>query len=177
MPSAFPTSSGASTCTLTQSAPASQNDSTYFVGCEIIRWQSSVARVVPRTLFTSGGPNVMFGTKCPSITSRWRRSAPASTTLRISSPRRAKSAERIDGATFTARTAVVIGRAFYPPGPGVARRPVRAAFGLAHRLGNGGGHPLQQIHAPAAVAPLVVVPAADLHEVADHHRRGGVEDA
>ncbi len=49
-------------------------------------------------LFTSGGPNVMFGTKCPSITSRWSTVAPASTTFRISSARRPKSAERIDGA-------------------------------------------------------------------------------
>src|ERR1700730_434443 len=40
----------------------------------------------------------MFGTKCPSITSRCSQSAPAATTSRTSSPRRAKSAARIDGA-------------------------------------------------------------------------------
>src|SRR5688500_1064391 len=46
---------------------------------------------------TTNGPIVMLGTKCPSITSTWIQSAPAASTVAISSPRRAKSAERIDG--------------------------------------------------------------------------------
>ena len=46
----------------------------------------------------TGGPNVMLGTKCPSITSRRIQSPPASSTARISSPSWAKSADRIDGA-------------------------------------------------------------------------------
>ena len=39
-----------------------------------------------------------LGTKWPSITSTWMRSAPAASTSRTSSPSREKSAERMDGA-------------------------------------------------------------------------------
>jgi len=46
----------------------------------------------------TGGPIVRLGTKCPSITSTWMKSAPPASTVRIASPRHAKSAERIDGA-------------------------------------------------------------------------------
>src|SRR5215813_2824611 len=42
---------------------------------------------------------VMLGTKRPSITSTWIQSAPAASTARTSSPNRAKSADRTDGAT------------------------------------------------------------------------------
>src|SRR4051812_25923174 len=42
----------------------------------------------------------MFGTKCPSITSRWRKSAPPCSTSSISDPSFAKSADRIDGAIW-----------------------------------------------------------------------------
>src|SRR6187402_2931557 len=45
-----------------------------------------------------GAPQVMLGTKCPSITSMWIRSAPALSTWRISSPSRVRSALRIEGA-------------------------------------------------------------------------------
>ena len=48
---------------------------------------------------TTGGPIVMLGTKWPSMTSTWIRRAPASITVAISSPRRPKSADRIDGVT------------------------------------------------------------------------------
>src|ERR1700751_1341696 len=41
---------------------------------------------------------VMFGTKRPSMTSTWIQSAPAASTARTSSPRRAKSAESTEGA-------------------------------------------------------------------------------
>ena len=44
------------------------------------------------------GPTVRLGTKWLSITSKWMRSAPARTTAATSSPRRAKSAERREGA-------------------------------------------------------------------------------
>src|SRR5437879_5044351 len=47
----------------------------------------------------------MFGTKCPSITSRWIQSAPAASTARTSSPSLAKSAARIDGAMTRGRDA------------------------------------------------------------------------
>src|SRR5688572_24030932 len=40
----------------------------------------------------------MLGTKWPSMTSIWMKSAPASLTASTSSPNRAKSADRIDGA-------------------------------------------------------------------------------
>src|SRR5712671_4174192 len=47
----------------------------------------------------------MFGTKCPSITSRWIQSAPAASTARISSPSLEKSAAKIDGAMTRGRDA------------------------------------------------------------------------
>src|SRR5271169_1180031 len=40
----------------------------------------------------------MFGTKRPSITSTWIQSVPAVSTARTSSPNRAKSADRTEGA-------------------------------------------------------------------------------
>src|SRR5271170_7062463 len=48
--------------------------------------------------FTIGAPIERLGTKCPSITSMCIRSAPACSASRTCSPRRAKSAARIDGA-------------------------------------------------------------------------------
>src|SRR5439155_3373686 len=45
----------------------------------------------------------MLGTKCPSITSTWIQSAPASSIARISSANLAKSADRIDGAIKSGR--------------------------------------------------------------------------
>src|ERR1700760_1246052 len=50
----------------------------------------------------TAGPIEMLGTKCPSITLTWNLSAPARSTSATCSPRRAKSAARIDGASFTA---------------------------------------------------------------------------
>src|SRR3954451_7412444 len=44
------------------------------------------------------GPRVMFGTKCPSITSIWIQSPPARSIARTSSPSLAKSADRMEGA-------------------------------------------------------------------------------
>ena len=64
-----------------------------------MRWQSSGRLVTLRSDATTGGPMVMLGTKCPSITSTWIRLAPPSSTQRISSARRAKSADRIEGAS------------------------------------------------------------------------------
>ena len=62
----------------------------------------------------TGGPNVMFGTKCPSITSRWIQSAPAASTVATSSPSRAKSADRIEGAMVTGRAIAMSFRASPP---------------------------------------------------------------
>src|SRR5690606_33090789 len=64
----------------------------------IIRWQSNTLSVRPRIALMTGGPKVMFGTKCPSITSRWIQSAPARATASTSAPSREKSEDRMDGA-------------------------------------------------------------------------------
>src|SRR3954463_9606737 len=50
---------------------------------------------------TTGGPIVRLGTKWPSMTSRCRREAPPRSTRAISSARRAKSADRIEGTIST----------------------------------------------------------------------------
>src|SRR5438067_12890967 len=47
----------------------------------------------------------MFGTKWPSMTSRWIQSAPAASTARTSSPSLVKSDARIDGAMTRGRDA------------------------------------------------------------------------
>ena len=52
---------------------------------------------------TMSGPSVMFGTKWPSITSMCSQSAPAASTARHSSPRRAKSEASIEGAMIGVR--------------------------------------------------------------------------
>src|SRR6058998_2753647 len=48
------------------------------------------------------GPIVRLGTKWPSITSMWSRSAPASDASRTWSPRRSKRADKIEGAILMA---------------------------------------------------------------------------
>src|SRR5438105_6812207 len=67
-----------------------------------MRWTSSGRRVTFRRSATIFGPNVRFGTKWPSITSTWTQSAPPASAAATASPRRAKSAERMDGASFGA---------------------------------------------------------------------------
>src|SRR5215471_7991791 len=52
----------------------------------------------------------MFGTKCPSITSTWIRSAPDRSASATCSPRRAKSAARIDGASLTRWLCIFLSR-------------------------------------------------------------------
>jgi hypothetical protein len=83
------------------SAPASAKASRKGSTGEIIRWTSNSLALCGRKAFTTAGPMVRFGTKWPSITSTWIQSAPASSTAFISSPRRAKSAERMEGAIRT----------------------------------------------------------------------------
>jgi hypothetical protein len=71
----------------------------------IIMWQSNVPlppgyfgrATCERILETMGAPKVMFGTKCPSMTSRWTQSHPLSTTPEQTGPRLAKSALRMEG--------------------------------------------------------------------------------
>src|SRR5215471_3846027 len=83
------------------SEPASVNSSRNTSGSEIIRWISNGKRVTRRSDWTIGAPIEMLGTKCPSITSTWIRSAPARSASATCSPKRAKSAARIEGASFT----------------------------------------------------------------------------
>src|SRR5947207_11139794 len=64
-----------------------------------MRWQSKGSRLCARQALTMAGPMVRFGTKWPSMTSRWRRSAPASMEA-ISSASLLKSADSSDGAIF-----------------------------------------------------------------------------
>ena len=60
-----------SRCTVTRSAPASQNWSTYRTGSTIIRCTSKNMSVTLRMDCTTGMPMEMLGTNTPSITSTW----------------------------------------------------------------------------------------------------------
>src|SRR6476469_9529921 len=57
----------------------------------------------PAIASTTTAPNVIGGTKWPSITSTWMTRAPAAITSSTWEPSRAKSADRIDGATRSSR--------------------------------------------------------------------------
>ena len=65
-----------------------------------IKWQSNTKSVTGRNPSTMFGPNVKFGTNCPSMASIWIQSAPNFSTFLTSSPNVAKFALKIDGATF-----------------------------------------------------------------------------
>ena len=69
----------------------------YLCGSSIMRWQSNGSFDAARQVFTNPGPNVMFGTKWPSMMSRCSTSA-SSSTLASSSASFEKSAESSDGA-------------------------------------------------------------------------------
>eukprot|EP00967_Tisochrysis_lutea_P141551 scaffold260208_cov28-Tisochrysis_lutea.AAC.1 len=79
-------------------APASLKSSTHCAGRETMRWQSknAVGRWERRHL-RSGAPNVRFGTKWPSITSRCSQSAPAESTRCDSEAREDMSEARSEG--------------------------------------------------------------------------------
>src|SRR2546430_4165842 len=66
-----------------------------------MRCTSKIASVIGRNDFTTGGPIVRFGTKWPSITSKWTIVPPPLSAAWTSSARWAKSAERIEGASST----------------------------------------------------------------------------
>ena len=66
------------------------------VDVDVARRRRGPARRAPTT---TAGPMVSGGTKWPSMMSTWIMRAPASSTAPTCSPRRAKSAARIDGAT------------------------------------------------------------------------------
>src|SRR5918996_898203 len=86
--------------TRNESEPASVNSSKKKSGTEIIRWISNGKRVTRRSDATIGTPIEMLGTKCPSMTSTWMRSAPACSASPTCLPKCAKSAERMDGASL-----------------------------------------------------------------------------
>ena len=84
------------------SAPAFANSAIWRSGRSIIRC-TSISAPAPWTWSasapTASGPIVIGGTKWPSMTSTWITRAPASSTAPTCSPRRAKSAARMEGAT------------------------------------------------------------------------------
>src|SRR5262245_27731284 len=84
-----------------ESEPASTNSSRKKSGSETIRCVSRGRHVTRRSEATMGAPIERLGTKCPSMTSTWMRSAPACSASATCSPRRAKSAARIEGASRT----------------------------------------------------------------------------
>ena len=61
----------ASGWTVMMSAPALANSGTNRSTGEIIRCTSKTLAECGRSAFTTPGPMVRFGTKCPSITSMW----------------------------------------------------------------------------------------------------------
>ncbi len=73
-----------STWMVIESQPASRNPSSHRPGSAIIRCASNGTFVMGRSARIVPAPNVRFGTKWASITSRWIRSAPARMTLRTS---------------------------------------------------------------------------------------------
>src|SRR4051812_16881820 len=93
-----------------------------------MRWTSSTPpRLCTRSRSDStiSGPIVIGGTKCPSITSTWMTRAPASITSSTCRPSRAKSADRIDGATRTSDSS-----GWLTPPHASARRREPACSGL-----------------------------------------------
>src|SRR5437588_604333 len=93
-------------------ANASRNSS----GRSIIKWASIGSLVARRTASTTWGPKVRLGTKWPSMTSTWIRSAPAASASFTCSARRPMSAERIEG-TISIRGITRVLYCFWAPPP------------------------------------------------------------
>ena len=64
-------------------------------------WMSSGRLVIAEIAFTTGGPRVMFGTKCPSMMSRCSSSMPFRSKSRTSLSRFRKSEHMSEGAIRT----------------------------------------------------------------------------
>src|SRR4051794_36545275 len=73
------------------------------------------------------GPNEILSTKWPSMMSQWIQSAPAASTLRISSARFEKLAARMDGATMTFGIQTNVQRSTLN-----VQRSIQVRAGLAH---------------------------------------------
>ena len=115
---------------------------------------------------TTSGPIVMFGTKWPSMTSTWIQSAPAATTSRTSSPSRAKSADRIEGAmTIGLRS-----------GSGLSDLPVPGEDAACEDVGCVEGHQVldREIVAGCVEKPARLAQARAVERVADRARVGEV---
>ena len=86
---------------MNKSDPALANDSIHFYGSDTIKCVSrNAAYKCFLKDFTTHEPIVIFGTKCPSITSICNQSAPYSKTSLHSSANVAKSADNIEGDTI-----------------------------------------------------------------------------
>src|SRR6266446_3570381 len=105
-------------------------------GFSIIKWQSSGTFTAFRKLFTTGGPNVMFGTKCPSITSTCKIVPPPSIACSASLPSCAKFDESIDGASsiFIARFPLLHPKQNYTLRPALLPMPNRQTVVSARLL-------------------------------------------
>ena len=94
------------------------------------------------------GPIVMFGTKWPSMTSTWMTRAPALSTASTSSPRREKSADRMDGAMWISCSRSVMISSVTRIG--AAREPRRHSTPPRPRCDGGGRRRTRWRRAPAA---------------------------
>lgn len=77
----------ASTCTVTESAPAFWNASTCWIGSWTIRCPSMNCSVASWIDAITGIPNEMLGTNIPSMTSKWIYSAPLSSVFPFPDPK------------------------------------------------------------------------------------------
>src|SRR4030095_11009045 len=108
-----------------------------------MRWTSRGIRARLRIASITGGPMVRLGTKWPSITSTWSRSAPPASTRAMASPSAAKSAERMLGAMRATPTPYSTRRApckcrglhgaFGPDGRLLPQKDQRAHHGEDHQ--------------------------------------------
>ena len=96
----LPAWSAASRWKLIRFAPHLANLSMYLSGLMIIRWTSIGTVTALAIASITGNPNEMFGTRLPSITSMWIRSAFPLTIL-MSGSRLRKLPDSIEGAIFT----------------------------------------------------------------------------
>src|SRR5690606_26276503 len=109
-----------------------------------------------RMVCTINVPKVMLGTKRPSITSRWMRSAPPASAAATWSARCPKSAVRMEGANLTGLLSTIVLSAFVSlmlvqefyhnlgNAPGLSKEEGMGLAGDEMQLGvgHGGGHPL-----------------------------------
>src|SRR5829696_6723229 len=108
---------------ITTSQPASTYRGSMPSGRWTMRWASKGSEVWGRAAAMTSGPMVRLGTNCPSITSHWIRSAPASSRARTSSPRREKSAGSTEGTIWTGRaTVATLSGGRRPTGPVAPKR-------------------------------------------------------